>query len=52
MIAGGGKVDEIPPERTSVVTVLLGRELITEEHTVFRSRAAARQGGIPGEAIW
>ena len=52
VIAGGGKVDEIPPERTFVVTVLLGRELMTEEHTVSRSRAVTRQGEVPGEAAW
>ena len=52
MIAGGGKVDEIPPERTSVVTVLLGRELMAERHTVSCSRVVTRQGEIPGEAVW
>ena len=45
-------MDEIPPEKTFVVTVLLGRELRTEEHTVSRSRAVARQGEVPGEAAW
>ena len=48
----GHKVDEIPPERTFVVTVLLGRELMTEEHTVSCSRAVTRQGEVPGEAAW
>ena len=45
-------MDEIPTERTFVVTVLLGRELMKEEHTVSRSRAVTRQGEIPGEAVW
>ena len=48
----GLKVDEIPPERTFVVTVLLGRELMTEGHTVSCSRVVTRQGEIPGEAVW
>ena len=52
MISEGLKVDGIPPERTSVVTVLLGRELMTEEHAVSCSRAVTRQGEIPGEAVW
>ena len=42
MIAGGGKVDEIPPERTFVVTVLQGRELVVEEHTVSCNEAVTR----------
>ena len=45
-------MDEIPPERTFVVTVLLGRELMKEEHTVSRSRAVTRQGEIPDDASW
>ena len=52
LISGGLRVDEIPPERIFVVTVLPGRELRTEEHTVSRSRAVTRQGEIPGEAAW
>ena len=46
------KVDEIPPERTFVDTVLLGHELMTEGHTVSCSRVVTRQGEIPGEAVW
>ena len=52
MISGGGKVDEIPPERTLVVTVLLGRELIVDEHIVSRDKAVTRQGEIPGDVLW
>ena len=61
MIAGGGKVDEIPPERTLVVTVLLGRELMVDEQMVSRDKAVTRQGKasgdvtrqgeVPGEAV-
>ena len=39
---GGCNEDGIPPERTFVVTVLQGRELIVEEHTVSRDRAVTR----------
>ena len=46
MIFGGGKVDEIPPERTLVVTVLLGRELIVDEHIVSLDKAVTRQGEV------
>ena len=46
MVAEGGKVDEIPPERTLVVTVLLGCELIVDEHIVSRVKAVTRQGEI------
>ena len=42
MVADGGNVNEIPPERTFVVTVLQGRELIVEEHTVSRDKAVTR----------
>ena len=52
MISGGGKVDEIPPERTFVVIVLLGRELIVDEHIVSRDKAVIRQGEIPGDVLW
>ena len=62
VIAGGGKVDEIPPERTLVVTVLSGRELMVDEQMVSRDKAVTRQGKvsddvtwqgvIPGEAAW
>ena len=45
-------MDEIPPEKTFVVTVLLGCDLRTEEHTVSHSRAVTWQGEIPGEAAW
>ena len=51
-IFGGGKVDEIPPERTFVVTVSLGRELIVDEHIVSRDKAVTRQGEIPGDVLW
>ena len=52
MIAGGGKVDEIPPERTLVVTVLLGCELIVDEHTVSRDKAETRQGDVADDVLW
>ena len=52
VIAGGGKVDEIPPERTFVVTVLLGRELIVDEHIVSRDKAVARQGEVSDDVLW
>ena len=47
---GGGKVDEIPPERTFVVTVLQGRELIVEEPTVSCSKAVTRI--LDDESSW
>ena len=43
MISGGLKIDGIPPERTFVVTVLLGRELVTDEHTVSRHKAVTQK---------
>ena len=46
---GGGNVDGIPPERTLVVTVLQGRELIVEDHTVSRNEAVTR---ILGDVSW
>ena len=51
MIVGGGNVDEIPPERTFVVTVLLGRELMVDEHIVSRDKAVTRQGEALGDAL-
>ena len=38
----GGNVDVIPPERTFVVTVLQGGELVVERHTVSRNEAVTR----------
>ena len=52
MDAGGGNVDEIPPERTLVVTVLLGREWIVDEHIVSRDKAVTRQGEVSGGVLW
>ena len=51
MIFGGVKVDEIPPERTSVVTVLLGRELVKDGHTVSCSKTVFVLQ-IPGDVFW
>ena len=51
MIAGGGKVDEIPPERTLVVIVLLGRELVVDEQIVSRDKAVTRQGEVSGSVL-
>ena len=42
VVAGGGKVDEILPVRTPVVAVVLGRELIVDEHIVSRDKAETR----------
>ena len=50
LVFGGLKIDGIPLERTFVVTVLLRRELVTDEHTVSRNKAVTRQGEIPGDA--
>ena len=52
MIGGGGKVDEIPPERTLVVTVLPGRELMVDEQMVSRDKAVTRQGRVSGGVTW
>ena len=52
VIAGGGKVDEIPPERTLVVTVLLGRELMVDGQMVSRAKAVTRQGEVSGDVLW
>ena len=52
MIAGRGKVDKIPPERTFVLAVLLGRELMVDEHIVSRDKAVARQGEVSGDVLW
>ena len=52
VIGGGGKVEEIPPERTLVVTVLPGRELMVDEQMVSRDKAATRQGRISGDVTW
>ena len=51
VVAGGGKVDEIPPVRTFVIAVVLGRELIVDEHIVSRDKAVTRQGEIPGDVL-
>ena len=45
-------MDEIPLVRISVVAVVLGRELIVDEHTVSRDKAVTRQGEISGGALW
>ena len=45
-------MDEIPPERTLVVTVLLGRELMVDEQMVSRDKAVTRQGRISGDVTW
>ena len=52
VIAEGGKVDEIPPERTLVVTVQLGRELLVDEQIVSRDKAVTRQGEVSGGVLW
>ena len=52
VILGGGNVDGIPPERTFVVTVLLGRELMVDEHVVSRDKVVTRQGEASGDALW
>ena len=52
VVAGGGKMDEIPLVRISVVAVVLGRELDIEEHTVSCSKAVTRPGESSGDAIW
>ena len=49
---GGGIVDEIPPERTSVVTVLLEGELVVEVYIVSGSGVVARQGERPDDVCW
>ena len=49
---GGGIVDEIPPERVSVVTVLLGGELVVEEYTVSCSGVVTRQGERLDNVCW
>ena len=45
-------MDEIPPERTLVVTVLLGRELMVDEQMVSRDKAVTRQGKVSGDVSW
>ena len=45
-------MEEIPPERTLVVTVQLGRELMVDEHIVSRDKAVTRQGEISGDVLW
>ena len=52
VIGGGGRVEEIPPERTFVVTVLPGRELMVDEQMVYRDKAVTRQGKISGDVTW
>jgi hypothetical protein len=52
VVAGGGKVDEIPPVRIFVVAVVLGRELVVDEHTVSREKAGTRQGEVSDNVLW
>ena len=49
---GGGIVDEIPPERMFVVTVLLGGKLVVEEYTVSCSEVVTREGERPDDVFW
>ena len=44
-------VDDIPPETTFVVSVLVGHELLMEEHGVFCSKAVLLLQ-IPGDVFW
>ena len=52
MAAGGGKIDEIPLVRIFVVAVVLGRELIVDEHIVSRDKAETRQGEVSDDVLW
>ena len=52
VVAGGGKVDESPPVRTSVVAVVMGRELMVDEQIVSRDKAVTRQGEVSGDVLW
>ena len=45
-------MDEIPPVRIFVVAVVLGRELIVDEHIVSREKAGTRQGEISDDVLW
>ena len=45
-------MDEIPLVRIFVVAVVLGRELIVDEHIVSRDKAETRQGEVSGEVLW
>ena len=44
-------MDEILPVRTLVETVVLGRELIVDEHIVSRDKAETRQGEISDDVL-
>ena len=52
VVARGRKVDEIPPVRIFVVAVVLGRELIVDEHIVSREKAGTRQGEVSDDVLW
>ena len=45
-------MDEIPPVRTFVIAVVLGRELIVDEHIVSRDKAETRQGEVSYDVLW
>ena len=45
-------MDEIPLVRIFVVAVVLGRELIVDEHIVSRDKAETRQGEVAGDVLW
>ena len=45
-------MEEIPPERTLVVAVLPGRELMVDEQMVSRAKAVTRQGEVSGDVLW
>ena len=45
-------MDEIPPVRIFVVAVVLGRELIVDEHIVSREKAGTRQGEVSDDVLW
>ena len=44
-------MEETPPARTLVV-IVLGRELNTEERAVSRGVAVTRQGEISADVLW
>ena len=45
-------MDEIPLVRISVVAVVLGRELIVDEHIVSLDKAVTRQDEVSGDVLW
>ena len=45
-------MDEIPLVRIFVVAVVLGSELIVDEHIVSRDKAVTRQGEVSGDVLW